>query len=291
MPFCFLTSQLDEGRASLVHIGPRQTWDALPGWWNLPGPQIVKETMRATTTGLVAVLLLSACGQATDPSGRLADKESSSKSPTARLDEIPYECAGADFDPAAFRPGDAEQGSSPKATALRQLLELHDAQWMPRTGWVEVAANENKATFISKGEAGDFYNAIITRDSGPWSASGWGGCTPRAEIVGGSIVEWSLDPTAPDPTPDDTIVAALINEIACHSFKEPTDRMREPNVMYEADRVLVVLTADPLRGFQTCPGTAPVPFELELPGPLGDRTLYDAGTYPPRPADKRPRAW
>ncbi len=65
--------------------------------------------------------------------------------------------------------------------------------------------------------------------------------------------------------------------------------MRKPTVVYDTDRILVLLTAEPLHGPQTCPGTPPLPFTFELSEPLGDRTLFDAGTYPPRPADEQPR--
>jgi hypothetical protein len=49
----------------------------------------------------------------------------------------------------------------------------------------------------------------------------------------------------------------------------------------------VAMFVRPLDGPATCPSNPPTPYTLRLDGPLGDRTLADGGTMPPRPVRGR----
>lgn len=207
--------------------------------------------------------------------------------PTAAAEHSPslqYACHGDfPFDAWHFKDGRAEERRGEKAAALRRVLSSWSGEGMPQSGWRRVGFTETYADFVARDDQERFYAVLVHRQYGRWRAWSWGDCTPEAVIGNVSIVEWALDPESPPPLPDDKVIHALINERACHSFDDPLDRMKDPIVFYEEDRIYIVLSAEPLEGAQTCPGTPPVKFDIELDEPIGLRELWDAGTYPPQP--------
>lgn len=208
--------------------------------------------------------------------------------PTAGAEHSPelmYACqADFPFDAWHFRDGRAEERHGAKAAALRKILNSWSGEGMPRSGWRRVGYTGFYAGFVARDDQENFHGVLVRKKDGRWSGWGWGDCVPEAVIGSGNIVEWALDPESPPPTPNDQVIHALISERACHSFEDPVDRMKDPIVFYEEDRIYIVLSAEPLKGVQTCPGTPPVKFDIELEEPIGLRELWDAGLYPPQPA-------
>lgn len=212
--------------------------------------------------------------------------------PGTHGDRLLYECdPGFPFDPFGFEPGNAEEGPTPLARALRRLLAEGEGAILPQSGWTMVGRNGNQVGFVARDERGNFYDALVEKEGGRWEFAGLGECKPGPELAvkNASIVEWVLDPNTPVPEPGDRVVHALVNELACHGFEDPLDRMNEAKVLHHEDRTYIVLTAEPPEGLQPCPGTPWVEFDIELDEPLTNANLFDAGIYPPRRADREPR--
>ena len=99
---------------------------------------------------------------------------------------------------------------------------------------------------------------------------------------------WWLDPAAPTPEPGATSVRALVQESACASGRTPEGRIEPPRILETGDVITVTYEIRHLPGAQDCQGNAPFPVVLDLPSPLGDRSLLDGGETPARDASKAP---
>jgi hypothetical protein len=93
---------------------------------------------------------------------------------------------------------------------------------------------------------------------------------------------WRLQPGT-IVTPERRVFRILVTELACAGGQPATGRIEEPLVIRERDRVQVAMFVRPVGGPATCPSNPPTPYVLRLARPLGDRTLADGGTIPPRP--------
>lgn len=232
----------------------------------------------------MAIGLSVACGQAEEPPREAG--------PAAHGDELLYHCyPGFPFDPFRFEAGNEEEGGDGPSRGLARLLDWDEAAILPRTGWTRVGRHGDQVGFVARDEQGRFYDARVEKQDGRWDFAGLGECRPGPELAvrDASVVEWVLNPDEPPPEPGDRTIDALINELSCHGFSDLLERMNEPRVLHHGQKTYIVLTADPLKGAQTCPGTPWVEFEIQLDEPLPEVEVYDAGIYPPRPADREPR--
>jgi len=237
---------------------------------------------RAWLPTAVAVIAI-ACGEPSSDAQRAA--------PGAAGDQLLYECsAGFPFDPFAFKPGHEEEGNDPVSRGLRSVLASEEGAFLPQTGWTSVGRRANEVSFAAQDDRGNFYDVTLEEGGGRWSFAGVGECRPGPQlVVDANVVEWVLDPDAAAPQMGVRVIHALINELACHSFSDPLDRMNAPRVLHRDDATYVVLTAEPLSGAHACPGTPWVKFDIQLDEPLTTTKLFDAGIYPPRPADREPQ--
>jgi hypothetical protein len=109
--------------------------------------------------------------------------------------------------------------------------------------------------------------------------------SPETEIEGRvGPAAWWVDPTAAPLPPTATSVPALIRERACASGQSPEGRVVDPAVFSSENAVLVTVWVRHRTGGQDCPGNPAFPMEIRLPDALGDRTLLDGSTIPPRDA-------
>ena len=109
--------------------------------------------------------------------------------------------------------------------------------------------------------------------------------TPEAssgEPVGPAA--WWLDPDAPAPGPDATVIPALIREQACASGATPEGRVLPPEIYYATGAILVIVKVRHRPGGQDCQGNPAFPIEIQLAEPLGERKLLDGSEQPPRDA-------
>lgn len=94
-----------------------------------------------------------------------------------------------------------------------------------------------------------------------------------------SIARWGLDPAAL-PTPDDRSISVGVWEVPCSGGRDITGKILPPEITYEPERVVVTLWLEPLPSLGpnealTCPLAPPVPYNVGLSEPLGDRELVD----------------
>ena len=115
-----------------------------------------------------------------------------------------------------------------------------------------------------------------------------GGAGPPERRVRDGVISssWQLRPGTL-VTPERRVFRILVTESACAGGQPATGRVEEPLVIRERARVQVAMFVRPLGGPATCPSNPPTPYTLRLDAPLGDRTLADGGTIPPRPVRGR----
>ncbi|HYI45139.1 MAG TPA: hypothetical protein VE174_06735 [Actinomycetota bacterium] len=232
-----------------------------------------------------ASLLLSAC-QTTNPD--LSDETREAPAPPG----LEYECyPGFPFDPRDLSLADgSETGTDPKWTALERVLTYSDTETFPHSGWLEVPATFSPESFGFVARSGDnFYEIRMSRRAGKWEPSGWGACQPRVAVVEANVLQWALRRGA-RPSPGDQRLEVVLHEVECVGGRDPRPHLLEPEVIYEEERILIVITAaiEP-GGAYECPGNPVVNHVIDLDEPTGGRTLWDAGFYPPRHATRQLR--
>ena len=79
-----------------------------------------------------------------------------------------------------------------------------------------------------------------------------------------------------------TTIHLQILELECASGQRPIGRVEAPVVSLTPDEAQIAIFVRRPPGDQECPGNPPFAVELELPEPLGARSLLDAGVFPPR---------
>lgn len=97
---------------------------------------------------------------------------------------------------------------------------------------------------------------------------------PPAEQSGaGEAAVWSIDAERP-PSPSGRTFPALVERLGCNSGE--TGQVLAPEVVEEPDQVVITFTVAPsASGFANCVGNKPVPHEVALSAPVGNRTLVD----------------
>lgn len=178
----------------------------------------------------------------------------------------------------------AERGSGPAEAALQGYLSTPAAAEVPKSGWRLFVQTNDRAEFLHgrlESEEGPLWLGF-EKSGGPWQASGPYHCKPRTLRDGNRATEWTLYPDLPPPKPTDANVVVAIHEQACTGGRDPIHHLDGRHVRYGKRAVVVMLWLEPLEGPHTCPGNPVGRLTLDLPGPLGDRQLYDGATYPPR---------
>lgn len=115
---------------------------------------------------------------------------------------------------------------------------------------------------------------------GTWLAMTAGPCVPR-RINDGDVPYADLT-LAEAPAPAATAIELLVHERACASGAAATGRIELIEMQETADEVRVRIGVRRPDGDQTCPGSPPTPFAVELSGPLGEREIVDTSVVPPR---------
>ena len=146
----------------------------------------------------------------------------------------------------------------------------------------------------------EYAYAEFTSVGGRWQPVGWGTCSWRATVAPLGTASWTLDPDHP-PDPDAATLRVLATEAACAGGQPPGDRRVDAVAWSTTEEVFVLVTVEPVQGGAFCPGNPAFPLEVELGGPLRDRTPVDASTIPgtrrhpdgelctPRQADLEPQ--
>lgn len=201
-------------------------------------------------------------------------------------------CGGEPFPVAVLDGIGPAPGNDPAAEALRAHLDMAhvETDWLPDDGWIEATRTDEAVLYLAPAVDGSFAMVTIGLDAGRWSVDGWGGCQPRPAVdpaVG--IAEFRVAP-GEGLGPESSEFDVLVSELACNSGEDARGRILPPQLISDADSVTVVMTVRPRGGGQDCPSNPETPFLLQLPEPLGERTLLDGSTIPPRDATLCP-AW
>jgi hypothetical protein len=226
------------------------------------------------------------CATAAPPSSSAPDGSDAPLPAVPGLDpeDVGLTCGGGDtaFHPSLLiAPGHAEAEPDGAAAALRR--EIASGARIPATGWIRVAQTADFAQFVAQEvDQGDWWEAAFSLEAGSWRASSHGVCQLQPLVpVGVSIAAWRLDPSFPGPAAGDRTIHALINERACAGGRPPDGRVLPPAITVSADRITITVLVRSLPGGNDCPGNPDFPVEIELTEPLGARSLFDGGVFPP----------
>ena len=208
--------------------------------------------------------------------------------------DVELVCAAGPFSPDALEsedglPDGVETEEGPAADTLRQLLADTEAQGqadVPDRSWRELSqltTDDGTIYEYAHGSPPDLWVATVQQLG---SEERWQGefvvpCTPRPWVDGMLVgYWWPADEAAIDP--DTTEVDVLVQEDSCDSGRGPDGRVRDPEITYGADVVVVTfpVTARDEGGAFTCQSHPPAEVTLELDQPLGDRVLLDGSTWP-----------
>ena len=179
-----------------------------------------------------------------------------------------------------------QNADTPAAVALRAHLahEGPDIDFLPDDGWTLAGLDADGAEFVTVG--GESGMKVVTLESGPdaWRVTGWGDCQARRSLPDGlGDADWRLAPDQPKLGPGTMSFVALVTERACASGRSSEGRVVGPDVVVVDHDILVTFAVRPQGGeIQECPGNPSTRVVVDLGEPLGDRTLLDGATLPPR---------
>jgi hypothetical protein len=193
-------------------------------------------------------------------------------------------------------PGGAQHDDDPAAAALRRHLDDPamgmEVSWLPKDGWRAAIRDDAFVLFVAEvpGEEGSLAEVTTELQGESWQVTGWGSCQPMADV--GPDHGLAQFRVAPDEelTPEMTEIDVLVTERACNSGQDARGRIEEPTIVAGDETMTVVFAVRPRGGAHTCPSNPETPFLLELPEPLGERTLLDGSSVPPRDATICPDA-
>lgn len=234
---------------------------------------------------VLLVLGVAACG-----SDGAEDVTAKSPTPTATPDEM-VSCGGDTAWPASAmtdRLPNSQSGDllaaleefaadgSPDLPPLLRDATVADADWF-------VLARDGHAATVATGPwsatgPGRGAQVMYLDNEGGWKVTSWGDCS-RLQPFLDDGAQW-VEIGGVQGSRDTAHPTLLISEVSCTGGRDPRPHLREPTIVETPDRVTVAWTSDAISGMATCVGAMPVPAELALNAPLGDRTLYDGSVWP-----------
>jgi hypothetical protein len=105
-------------------------------------------------------------------------------------------------------------------------------------------------------------------------------CELLQQVAPPGDARWALLPDA-GIGPETAEFTALVTEVACASGQSSEGRIVGPEISYTDESVTITFAVRGI-GEANCPSNPPTPVVVTLEEPLGDRTLLDGGTDPPR---------
>lgn len=240
---------------------------------------------------LLTALVLAGCSSIEVPSPSTSPSPGPSVEPSVALPLDPgvlgLTC-GSDlaFHPSLLAaPGHAETDPDAAAEGLRvEIVGSASELNLPRAGWIRVAQLADKVQFVAPDRNGDGWLVVglILRD-GRWSLDVMGECQPEVVLPPGiSRAEWRLDAAFPPPAIGDRAIHVLITEQACANGKPPVGRVLPPLVTPSQTAMTIAILVTNIPGGADCPGNPEFGLTVDLPEPLGGRTLLDGAVFPPR---------
>jgi hypothetical protein len=193
------------------------------------------------------------------------------------------DCAGIRFPASALPSAPASVDVGPAQQALSAFLAdvTPDNRFLPRAGWTSVSTGSTSALYLAetKGTSGSRWYVQADGAAGNWRVTGWGECPLLVAGVSAGPASWVVKTP---PRPADTVVHALVTELACSGGQSPDGRVDEPSIQYGPSTIIVTFTVRPLPGVVTCEMNKPGNYNISLPGEVGHRHLLDGGATPPK---------
>jgi hypothetical protein len=195
-------------------------------------------------------------------------------------------CLGVTFDPVAIFGGatEAEKGTGAPELALRRYLDEGLYPQLPTEFWRQVAASPGRVSFSSgRLEQGLFWLTAGETSPGQWSIVGnVDECRARSMRDGEAAIAWGL------AKGQDLNRGSRLIEVGLHS-SGPCDAGRshdnaaEPRFRQIGGNLVLTIWLKPLPpGNYKCLRRKEKPLSVKLPGPLGNRRLWDGSSFPPR---------
>ncbi len=232
---------------------------------------------------LLTVVALSACADTADTPGN-PPSEQATAPPTVEGEFVG--CPGGPWVPiSAFDTIEPVEGSDIAGLQepLRDFLDSEEGVYWPQDDWHVLYADAGRVELVHDDSTRESSGAVslitLTGRDGAWhwdGSSSKDSCSLQARPAPRlNEVDWELDPSTPEPSPDDTTIFLLATERECVSGRSMGHRLREPQVIATSESVRITLTATALPGDQNCLGNPRAKVEVTLPEPLGDRELVD----------------
>jgi hypothetical protein len=201
----------------------------------------------------------------------------------------PTTCNGVSFDPVAVfgGPTEAENGTGGPELALRRYLDEGLYTQVPTRFWRLVAASDTQAFFASgRLELGLFW-LVAEFAEGQWRIVGQPGeCTAKTEREGNVAVRWDLAPSSQAPTGAEKRISVKLRGREGCSGGRSLNAVADPEFRKVGKKLVLTVWVEPLSpGPHTCQKRVEPPLSVKLPGRLGERQLWDGGSYPPRRED------
>lgn len=211
--------------------------------------------------------------------------------PLAGRDGVPGMLRCESFGPrftfeALTNPTGAELGVGPEFDALRAVtVGRPDRDGSLGPTFREVARDSQNVLFLYErdgfavADGGRFIAIMVVRDGTGWRMGNYGDCFLMAvPSPGYGRANWALDPAFKAPGPDTRTLHLLVREEACSGGRSASGRISPAFVTWNANELVIEVFVLTLPGDHECPGVPATPAKLRLPVPLGNRTMFDAGT-------------
>jgi len=202
------------------------------------------------------------------------------------FDELAVSCSGIDLGPYPFDPARLERYEGVVDDLVDEEARVEwDPLFANAEHWFIGERTEAELALITPAESDDgsefgYGYAIFEQQSDGLRLASWGSpCVVQPTLDGYGVAELAL-PIGEVSVPGSPVFSLLATERACASGRPPTNRDVLALVDETAEQVDVVVLVESPDGAQLCPGNPSFTVRIELDSPLGDRPLFDAGTYP-----------
>jgi hypothetical protein len=205
----------------------------------------------------------------------------------------PYKTAcqdGRAFPPvAAFRrPTGVETGPGEAEAALRRKIAEQpegDLLRLPTHDWRVLIGGPDFVSF-AQGRLPVVRVVTFERSAEGWGEGFSGACRPISVLKGRAAASWTLSSNQPPLRPSTKSLLVQLHGGGCSGGRSQNSRALPP--VFEPigkRRLLMTIRLRPLpSGPHTCEGVVEPPLRVTLPERLGDRGLFDGGSYPPEVA-------
>ena len=245
--------------------------------------------MRSRLALVVAIVLVWAAGCA---EGETTVESASPAQPeaTEATDEPLYTCGVGP----SFTIGQMWTGTELKNDEPKRVLDDYakDNEWGDRD-WRRVVESEDAVLFLG-GDGTTMPYLLVGRNDDGWQKTGEGTCAPTRIRDGNPGGWWTLSPETSLGPFTRTFTALVRERKRCTDGSAPDGRVSPPEIVRDAEQVTVTFFVEASQAKpEACSWepTQPTKVVVDLGEDLGDRSLFDGGTYPARQQGRGGPGW